>query len=115
MKFIVQVVVIALLGWLLTLFLPWWAIAVAGFAGGYALKSKADFAAGFVAIALLWLLHALLVNMNAAVPLAEKVAALLMLNSKTGLFAVTSLIGGIVGGFSAHTGSLLRTVRTERK
>ncbi|MFN3839772.1 MAG: hypothetical protein ACK4RF_03600 [Cyclobacteriaceae bacterium] len=108
MKFIVQMVVIAVLGWLLTLFLPWWSVAVAGFAGGYAAKSKANFTAGFFAIAILWLLHALLIEMNASAPLTEKVAALLMVKSKTLLFAVTSVIGGLVGGFSTLTGSLLR-------
>ncbi len=108
MKFIVQIVVIAVLGWLLTLFLPWWSIAVAGFAGGYAAKSNANFTAGFFAIAILWLLHASLIEMNASAPLTEKVAALLMVKNKTLLFAVTSVIGGLVGGLSTLTGSLLR-------
>jgi hypothetical protein len=107
MKFIVQLIVIALLGWLLTLFLPWWSIAVAGFIGGYVGKSKANFTAGFIAIALLWALHAWLMDMNAAAPLTEKVAGLLMIKSKAPLFTVTAVIGGLVGGLSALSGSLL--------
>jgi hypothetical protein len=114
MKFIVQVVVIALLGWLLTLFLPWWGIALAGFAGGYVVKSNANFTAGFIGIALLWALHALLIDLNAAAPLAEKVASLLMVKSKALLVVVTSLIGGLVGGFSSLTGSLLMAKRKRR-
>lgn len=109
MKFIVQMVVIAVLGWLLTLFLPWWGIALAGFAGGYAVKSKANFTAGFFAIAILWLLHALLIEMYASAPLTEKIAMLLMVKNKTLLMAITASIGGLVGGFSALTGSLLQS------
>jgi hypothetical protein len=107
MKFVVQLIVIAVLAWLLTLFLPWWSIAVAGFIGGYIVKSKANFLSGFIAIALLWALHAWIIDMKAAAPLAEKVAALLMVKSKTVLFAVTAVLGGLVGGLAALSGSLL--------
>lgn len=109
MKFIVQVVVIAVLGWLLTLFLPWWGIALAGFAGGYAVKSKANFTAGFAAIALLWFIHAFLIDTNASAALTEKVASLLIVQNKVLLMAITAIIGGLVGGFSTLTGSLLQS------
>jgi hypothetical protein len=114
MKFIVQLLVIGLLGWLFTLFLPWWGIAVAGFIGGYLVKAKANFLAGFIAIALLWALHAWIIDMNAAAPLTEKVAVLLMVKSKPAFFAVTSVIGGLVGGMAALSGALLRPERKRR-
>jgi hypothetical protein len=111
MKSIIQLLVIALLGWLLTLFLPWWGIAVAGFTGGYLVKSKANFLSGFIAIALLWALHAWVIDGNAAAPLTEKVAALLMVKSKPALFAVTAVLGGLVGGLAALSGALLKSGR----
>ena len=53
MKFIIQLIAIALAAFVLELFMPWWCIAIAAFAAGYALKSKANFFAGLLGIALL--------------------------------------------------------------
>lgn len=109
MKFFIQVLYVVILGWLFSLFLPWWSIALAGFMGGYFGKSKANFTAGFVAIALLWFVHAWLIDRNASAPLTEKVASLLIVQSKTLLMVSTAVIGGLVGGFSTLTGSLLQS------
>ncbi|MBX2966909.1 MAG: hypothetical protein KF845_12240 [Cyclobacteriaceae bacterium] len=108
MKFTVQLVAIVIMSWLLELFLPWWSIAIAGFLGGVAFKSKSNFLAGFIAIALLWFLHAFIIDLQAAAPLSEKIAALLMVKNKVLLFLVTAVIGGLVGGFATLTGSLLK-------
>lgn len=108
MKFTIQLVSIALLAFILELFLPWWSIAISAFVFGYVMKSNANFFAGFLGIGLLWLLKALLIEMNAAMPLAENVAAILKLNSKALLMLVMVIIGGLVGGFAALTGSLLK-------
>ncbi len=108
MKFIIQVVSIAVLAFILELFLPWWSIAISAFLLGYLFKSKANFFAGFLGIGVLWLGKALIIDMNAAMPLAENVAIILKLNSKAVLMLVMVVIGGLVGGFAALTGSLLR-------
>lgn len=91
----------------LELFMPWWCIAIPALAAGYALKSKANFLAGLLGIALLWLIKALIVDISASAPLAERVAAIFSLN-KPLLILVTSLIGGLVGGFAAMTGASLK-------
>jgi hypothetical protein len=114
MKFTVQLVAIALMGWLLEMFLPWWSIAVAGFIGGFAFRSTSNFVAGFLAIALLWFIHAFLIDLQASAPLAEKMAALLMVQNKVLLFLVTALTGGLVGGFATLSGALLKSRRKER-
>ena len=108
MKFFIQFIAILILAFVLELFLPWWSISVAAAAGGFLFKSKANFLSGFLAIALLWFTKAYLIDMYSAVPLAEKVAKILLVNSKALLFLITAIIGGLVGGFSALTGSLLR-------
>jgi hypothetical protein len=110
MKFLIQVLVILLLAFLLELFLPWWCIAIAAFLGGLVFDTRANFGAGFLAIALLWTIKALFVELSAAAPLAERVAAIFMLN-KPLLFVVTALIGGLVGGFASMTGSALNKKR----
>lgn len=107
MKIAVQLAFILLLGFILELFLPWWSIAIAAFAGGMIFNSRANFTAGFFAIALLWTIKALLIESIAAATLTERVASIFMLN-KPLLFLVMALIGGLVGGFAAMTGSALQ-------
>ena len=108
MKFIVQLLSILVTAFLLELFLPWWSIAIAAFVMGYAVKSNANFLAGFLGIALLWLVVAWLTERDAAALLSSRVSQLLMINSSTGLLFVTAAIGGLVGGFAALSGSLLK-------
>ena len=108
MKFLIQVILIIVIAWIAELFFPWWSVAPAAALVGFLYKSKANFLAGFIAIALLWLIMALVIDMNAAVPLAEKIAKILMVNSKVLLLLITATLGGLVGGFGALTGSLLR-------
>ena len=108
MKFIIQVVSIAVFAFILEMFLPWWSIAISAFILGYGFKSKANFFAGFLGIGLLWLIKALLIEISAAMPLAENVATILILNNKALLMLVMVVVGGLVGGFAALTGSLLK-------
>jgi hypothetical protein len=107
MKFLIQVIAILIVAFVLELFMPWWSIAIAAFAAGYALKSKANFTAGLLGIGLLWLIKAWLLDFASAAPLTERVAAIFSLN-KPLLMLVTALIGGLVGGFAAMTGALLK-------
>lgn len=106
MKFIIQIIFVIILGFILELFLPWWSIAIAGFAAGMVFNSKANFLAGFMGIALLWTVKALLIESYAAATLTNKVASIFMLN-KPLLFLVMAILGGLVGGFAAMTGSAL--------
>jgi hypothetical protein len=104
--FIIQVIIIALLGYLLELFFPWWSIAIAAALGGTFLRSNANFWAGFMAIGLLWLLASFLIDFTSPSALADKVAPIFKLN-KLMLMIVTALIGALVGGLACLTGSLL--------
>lgn len=104
--FIIQVIIIALLGYLLELFFPWWSIAIAAALGGMFLRSTANFWGGFLGIGLLWLLAALLIDFTSPSGLASKVSKIFMMNRLT-LLIVTSIIGAVVGGLSCFTGSLL--------
>jgi hypothetical protein len=110
MKFILQIIFVAALGYALELFFPWWTIAIAAFTGGLIFHTHANFGAGFLAIALLWTGKALLVEYTAAAPLAERVAKIFLLE-KPLLFVVTALIGALVGGFAAMCGSALNKRR----
>lgn len=107
MKFLIQLIAISIGGFILELFMPWWCIAIAAFAAGFALKSKVNFLAGFLGIALLWLIKAWALDATASAPLADRVAAIFSLN-KPLLMLVTAFIGGLVGGFAAMSGAALK-------
>ena len=65
-----------------------------------------SFLAGFLAIALVWLVQAMILDANNGHLLSHKVALLLPFNgSGTALLITTSVIGGLVSGMAAWTGS----------
>jgi hypothetical protein len=105
-KFVIQVVVIALLAYMLELFLPWWSVAIAAVFGGLFLGSDANFWAGFCGIGALWFSAAVIIDLTSSGNLAEKVAAIMHIN-ETLLIIVTTLIGALVGGMASYTGSLV--------
>jgi hypothetical protein len=107
MKFFIQLIAIMVAAFVLELLLPWWCIALAAFGMGYVVKSKANFLAGFFAIALLWSAMALYLDSSAATELIEKVAAIFTI-TKPVLMVITALLGGLVGGFAAMAGASLK-------
>jgi hypothetical protein len=107
MKFVFQFLFILIASLIIQLFLPWWSIALVAFAGGYFLKSSQNFLAGFLSVALLWGGYAIWIDLGGAAPLADRVAGILSV-SKTLLFVLTALVGGLVAGFAALSGSILK-------
>lgn len=107
MKFLIQILTTIIISFVLELFLPWWTIAIASFAVAYLIDNKSlmSFFAGFLGIAILWVGMAFYIDQTTHSILTEKVNRLLPLNA----FLLTGLIGGLVGGLSALTGSLLRS------
>lgn len=112
MRFPVQMIVIAILGFFLELFLPWWCIAIAAFAGGLLLTTRWNFLAGFLAIGILWVGKALITDLSSDSELADRVARIFMLHNKALLLLITFLLSGLVGGFAAMTGGSLRNPRS---
>ena len=108
MKFILQLFGIIILAYVLEIFLPWYSIAFAAFVMGYAVRSKANFLAGFLGIALLWIIKAWLISSGSESDLADRVAHIFSLDGKEWLMFVMVIIGGMVGGFAALAGALLR-------
>jgi hypothetical protein len=107
MKFLIQVLITIAICFLLQTFLPWWTMAIGSLAIGYGMGNKGgvSFAAGFIGVGVLWFGMAYFIDQTTHSILTEKVNKLLPLNS----FVLTTLIGGLVGGFSALTGALSRS------
>ena len=114
MKFATTTILIALLGFCSGLFLPWWGIALVAFVISALLPQSplTAFFSGFLAIFLLWGgLAWILDNANSSI-LAAKIARVLPLGgSPVLLILVTALVGALVGGGAAISGSYLVSKR----
>jgi hypothetical protein len=109
-KFLVSILLIALLSFVCGLFFPWWTMALVAFAVNALIPQKPLFAffTGFVAIFLLWGIMALAIDQLNNSILSSKIAAILPLGgSAFALVSVTAFIGGLVGGGAAITGALI--------
>lgn len=108
MRFIVSIILIALLSYVLCLFLPWWFIAVAGFVVAIFIKQKGfpSFFSGFIALFLLWgFMAGFISNANHDI-LAHRVSVLIFKNDNPFLLILlTGITGGIVAGIAALAGS----------
>jgi hypothetical protein len=112
-NFIISLVLIAIAAAVVQSFLPWWSLALATMFISFFIEQKAAaaFAAGFLGIALLWLACAGFINNANDGLLAHKMAELLKpltQGSVAVLLVITAIIGGLVGGFAALTGNLMK-------
>jgi hypothetical protein len=93
-------------------FLPWWVAAIIAFVAAFFIgkTSGSAFWSGFFALALVWLVVALLKTVPNDHILAARVAILFTLPGWGYLLAITCLIGGLVGGMSSLSGLLVKKV-----
>ena len=110
-KVLLKIGFTAVLAYLLQSMLPWWSMAVASFLISLIISTKgfSSFISGFLGIAFLWMILASYVDITTGSILGERIAGLFTLPNSWSLIMTTSLIGGIVGGFAALTGSTLRS------
>ena len=112
MKFLVSVILTALLAFIGGLWLPWWSIALAAFIVSLLVYQSAgkSFSAAFLGLFLLWGGLAWWIDMQNHGILSKKIASVLPLNGNpTMLILVTALVGALVAGAAAVTGSFLRS------
>lgn len=112
MKFVVAIVLSALLAFISGLFLPWWGIAITSLIVAVLVHQKAGkaFLSGFLGIFILWAGIAWWIDTKNNGVLSKKIASVLPLGgSSVALIAVTGLIGGLVAGLAALSGSYLRS------
>ncbi len=106
MKFLIQVLFTIVLCAILQFFLPWWTVAIGAFVVAFLFDNKSlpAFAVGFLSVALVWFGVAFYISMVTDSILTTKLNQLLPINS----FVITTLVGGLIGGLGALTGSLFR-------
>lgn len=111
MKFLAAIILTALLAFICGLFLPWWGIAIASLLVAVIVNQSPGkaFLSGFLGVMLLWQGLAWWINMNNQGVLAKKIALVLPLGGNPlYLILVTGIVGGLVAGFAAMSGSFLR-------
>lgn len=111
MKFVISVVLIALLSFVGCLYFPWWSIAIMAFIAGILIPQKPAmaFLSGFVAVFLLWILLSWWLSAANGHALAHKMSLIVLKTDNLPvLMLATGLIGGLVAGFAALAGSFLR-------
>ncbi|MDZ7900911.1 MAG: hypothetical protein U5N85_23150 [Arcicella sp.] len=105
-----SVVVIA---FILGYFFDWWTVAIAAFIGGFffGTSNGETFAKGTAAVIILWLLMVWYHHFSTQGILSNKIAQILPVGGNVGiLIAATILIGGLVGGWGAMSGFLVRNL-----
>lgn len=111
MKFFVSLLLMMLLSFVLSLYLPWWIIAVVAFGVSSFIIQKPylAFIAGFVALLLLWGILAWYMSSVNNHILAHKISVLVVQKDAPFLLIlITALAGALVAGFASLSGSLMR-------
>jgi len=111
MKFIVSVLLTALLSFAAGLYLPWWSIALCALIVSVLILQEPfkAFLAGFSGVFLLWLIFSWFIDSANDQLLSHKIAQIFPLGGVSFLLVlVTGLVGGLVGGLAAFSGSYLR-------
>ncbi len=111
MKFFISIILIALLSLAACLYLPWWSIAIVAFIVAAAIPQKPfkAFLAGFTALFLLWGVLSFYISSSNDHLLAHKVSLLILkTDSPYLLITATALIGAVVAGLAALSGSFVR-------
>ena len=116
MKFVITTLLIALLSFLSGLYLPWWGFALAALLVSALIQQRPGlaFLAGFTALFLLWAGLSWSMDAPNNSILSRKIAEILPLGgSSLALIFVTALVGALVGGFAALTGSYIHKRRDQ--
>lgn len=116
MKFVVSVLLTALLSFISGLYLPWWGFALVSFGLSALIAQKPgwSFLSGFLALFLLWGALAWTTDSRNNGILSHKIAQIFPLQGSSFLLiVVTALVGGLVSGVAALSGSYLVSRRPD--
>lgn len=110
MRLLISILLIAILSFITEYFFSWWTLAIGCFFVTLfsSLSYGKSFLSGFLGIILLWLVVAFIKDFSNDHILSSRMAKVFHLNSSVLYIIVASLIGGIVGGFAAWSGALVR-------
>jgi len=98
------------------IFSQWWIIVIDSFLAALLVGRTAigSFFSGFFSVALVWFGFSYYLDFQNSFLLASKIAILLNLPNHYYVVAITTLIGGVVGGFSALSGYSFKALGKRR-
>ncbi len=111
MKYIIALLLTLLLAYALSLYFPWYIIALAAFLVGVLIHQQPlkAFLAGFAGIFVLWGALAFYINWENKSLLSTQMAHVFPLQGEGFLLMIIgAFVGGLVGGLAALTGSYFR-------
>jgi hypothetical protein len=114
MKFIVSIFLTAILSFIGGLYMQWWSLAIASFLVAVLIhqRSTKAFLSGFLGVFILWAGLAWWIDIKNEGVLSKKIAELFSLGgSSTLLILISALIGALVAGLAAVSGSFLRSAK----
>ncbi len=112
--FIIKLLIISVLSFALSFFLPWYTPFFICFLTGIILSNKPgnNFLAGLLGVGIFWLFYALFLDLKNEHVLSSKIATLFSTSLNTQitnsvLIMVTTFLGAILGGLSAMSGAMI--------
>ena len=112
MKFLTAIILTALFSFIAGLYLSWWSLAIIAFVVAVLIHQRPikAFFSGFLGLFLLWGGLAFWIDIKNDHILSKRVAELMKLGqSSFAIILVTAIIGALVAGFAALSGSYLRS------
>lgn len=113
-RFLLAVVVIAVLSAGVEFILPWWSVAIVAFLVSLIIPQRPGkaFLMGFSGVGLCWLVVAMTRDICNDHILSTKMAALFKLPTYDMFLVVTVIVGGLVGGLAGWAGALVKAKKT---
>lgn len=114
MKFIVSILLTALLSFSICLYFDWWTITLAAFIVAVCIKQRPllSFLTGFIALFFLWGILSVWMDGRNGHILADRLSAVLPFGGSVLItILVTALSGAVPAGFAALAGSYIRGSR----
>lgn len=111
-KVLLKIILTAVMAYAMQTMLPWWSVVIASFSISFIISTKgtSSFVGGFLGIGILWFMLAAITDFQTDSSLIDRVAEIFSLPNNFLLILITSIIGGLVGGFGALTGTHLRSL-----
>ncbi|CAG5009392.1 hypothetical protein DYBT9275_04486 [Dyadobacter sp. CECT 9275] len=108
MNFLIIIITTAVL----QIFAPWWVIGLIPFLVHFWRPTSYSntFLSSFGAIAMVWLAYGLYLHINSGGAMSDRIAQIFSLPNGLLMLAVSTLVGGLAGGFAGMAGFSVRSL-----
>lgn len=116
MKFLLSLLATSVCCIVLGMFTPWWTVAIAAGSVGALMHRSGlqSFFSGFLGVALAWLGITLWINHSNGGIFSARMAQVLPVGGQVlYLHLITALLGGLIGGLAAWSGTSIRSIFNE--